>query len=47
MVVVMLLSANRKIMGEFVIPILLKIFGWTATATVFLAAVAMIVTLWH
>jgi Mn2+/Fe2+ NRAMP family transporter len=33
MVVVMLLSANRKVMGEFVIPILLKIFGWTATAT--------------
>jgi len=47
MVVVMLLSANRKVMGEFVIPILLKIFGWTATAAMFLAAVAMFVTLWH
>ena len=47
MVVVMLLSANRKVMAEFGIPILLKIFGWTATAAMFLATVAMFVTLWH
>jgi NRAMP (natural resistance-associated macrophage protein)-like metal ion transporter len=45
MVVVMLLSANRKVMGEFGIPILLKIVGWIATAAMFLATVAMFVTL--
>jgi NRAMP (natural resistance-associated macrophage protein)-like metal ion transporter len=47
MIVVMLLSANRKVMGEFSIPILLKIIGWVATAAMFLATVAMFVTLRH
>lgn len=47
MVVVMLLSANRKIMGEFGVPILLKTVGWIATAAMFLATVAMFVTLRH
>jgi len=45
MIVLMLLSANRRVMGEFSIPILLKIIGWVATATMFLATVAMFVTL--
>ena len=45
MIVVMMLSANRKVMGEFGIPILLKIVGWIATAAMFLATVAMFVTL--
>jgi Mn2+/Fe2+ NRAMP family transporter len=47
MVVVMLLSANRRVMGEFSVPILLKIIGWIATAAMFLATVAMFVTLRH
>jgi len=47
MVVVMLLSANRKVMGEFSIPILLKIIGWVATAAMFLSTVATFVTLRH
>jgi NRAMP (natural resistance-associated macrophage protein)-like metal ion transporter len=47
MIVVMLLSANRKVMGEFGIPILLKIIGWVATAVMFLATVATFVTLRH
>jgi NRAMP (natural resistance-associated macrophage protein)-like metal ion transporter len=47
MIVVMLLSANRKVMGEFGIPILLKTIGWIATAAMFLATVAMFVTLRH
>jgi NRAMP (natural resistance-associated macrophage protein)-like metal ion transporter len=45
MIVVMLLSANRKVMGEFCIPNLLKIIGWIATAAMFLASIAMFVTL--
>jgi Mn2+/Fe2+ NRAMP family transporter len=47
MIVVMLLSANRKVMGEFGIPILLKTIGWIATAAMVLATVAMFVTLRH
>lgn len=47
MIVVMLLSANRKVMGEFGVPILLKTVGWIATAAMFLATVAMFVTLRH
>jgi NRAMP (natural resistance-associated macrophage protein)-like metal ion transporter len=47
MIVVMMLSANRKVMGEFSIPILLKTIGWIATSAMFLAAVAMFVTLRH
>lgn len=47
MVVVMLLSANRRVMGEFGVPILLKTVGWIATAAMFLATVAMFVTLRH
>jgi len=45
MIVVMLLSTNRKVMGEFSIPIVLKIVGWLATAAMFLATVATFVTL--
>lgn len=47
MAVVMLLSANRKVMGQFDIPILLKIVGWIATAAMFLSAIAMFITLRH
>jgi Mn2+/Fe2+ NRAMP family transporter len=43
MIVVMLLSANRKVMGGFGIPILLKTIGWIATAAMFLATVAMLI----
>jgi len=45
MAVVMLLSANRKVMGEFCMPVLLKTVGWIATAAMFLASVAMFATL--
>lgn len=47
MVVVMLLSANPKVMGEFGIPIVLKTIGWIATATMFVAVIAMFVSLRH
>ena len=45
MVVIMLLAANRKVMGDFDIPVLLKTIGWIATGGMFLVAVAMFATL--
>ena len=45
MVVIMLLTANRKVMGDFDIPLLLKTIGWIATGTMFLVAVAMFATM--
>jgi len=47
MAVVMLLSANRKVMGEFCMPVLLKTVGWIATVAMFLASLAMFATLRH
>ena len=47
MVVIMLLAANRKVMGDFDIPVLLKTIGWIATGGMFLVAVAMFATLRH
>jgi NRAMP (natural resistance-associated macrophage protein)-like metal ion transporter len=45
MVMTMLVSANSKVMGEFVLPRGLLVFGWAATAAMALAAVGMFVTL--
>jgi NRAMP (natural resistance-associated macrophage protein)-like metal ion transporter len=45
MVMTMLVSANSKVMGEFVLPRGLLVFGWAATAAMVLAAVGMFVTL--
>ena len=47
MVVIMLLAANRKVMGDFDIPVLLKTIGWIATGAMFLVAVAMFATMRH
>jgi len=44
MIVIMLLGANRRIMGQFVLPWGLKILGWVATAVMAAAAIAMFVT---
>ena len=40
----MMLSANRKAMGEFSLPRGLKIVGWLATAVMAAAAVGMFAT---
>ncbi|HEX4025007.1 MAG TPA: divalent metal cation transporter [Steroidobacteraceae bacterium] len=44
MIVIMLLGANRRIMGQFVLPWGLKILGWAATVVMAAAAVVMFVT---
>jgi len=44
MVVIMLMTSNRKVMGKFTLPIGLKIFGWIATATMFLASIGLLAT---
>ncbi|MDP8997829.1 MAG: divalent metal cation transporter [Pseudomonadota bacterium] len=44
MATMMLLSSNRKVMGAFLLPSLLKIFGWLATFVMAIAAIGMFVT---
>lgn len=44
MVVMMLMSSRAKVMGQFTIPWVLKIFGWLATAAMAAAAIVMFVT---
>jgi NRAMP (natural resistance-associated macrophage protein)-like metal ion transporter len=41
---VMLLASRRKVMGEFTLPIYLKIAGWLGTGIMALAAVGMLLT---
>jgi Mn2+/Fe2+ NRAMP family transporter len=44
MVVMMLMGSRREVMGRFVMPWPLKIFGWLATTAMAAAAVVMFVT---
>jgi len=44
MAVIMLMASTRKVMDKFAIPRSLRIFGWAATALLFLAAVGVLVT---
>jgi Mn2+/Fe2+ NRAMP family transporter len=44
MIVIMLMGSQRKVMGKFTMPLVLKIFGWLATAAMTIAAVVMFVT---
>jgi Mn2+/Fe2+ NRAMP family transporter len=44
MIMVMLLSMNRQIMGEYTLNTSLKIWGWIATAVMTAAAVVMFIT---
>lgn len=44
MATMMLLSSNRKVMGDFLLPSLLKVVGWLATLVMAIAAVAMFFT---
>jgi len=44
MIVMMLMTANKKIVGEMERPVFQKIVGWIATAVMFAVAASMIVT---
>jgi Mn2+/Fe2+ NRAMP family transporter len=44
MIVMMLMGSQKRVMGDFTMPLSLKIFGWLATATMAAAAVLMFVT---
>ena len=44
MVMMMLLSSNRKVMGQFALPSPLRAVGWAATAVMAVAAVGMFAT---
>jgi Mn2+/Fe2+ NRAMP family transporter len=43
MVIMMRMASNPKIMGQFVVTRRLKLLGWSATAVMALAVVAMLV----
>jgi NRAMP (natural resistance-associated macrophage protein)-like metal ion transporter len=45
MVVTMLMSANSKVMGQFVVPLPLKIVGWVATLVMLFASIGLFATL--
>jgi len=45
MIVMMIMASNPKIMGQFVIPRVLKIVGWIATVLMAIAAVVMFATM--
>jgi Mn2+/Fe2+ NRAMP family transporter len=45
MVVTMLMSANRKVMGRFTLPLGLRVLGWVATAVMSAAAIGLFATL--
>jgi Mn2+/Fe2+ NRAMP family transporter len=44
MVILMLMSANRAVIGKFVLPTYLRIVGWIATAIMFLASAGFLAT---
>lgn len=44
MVVMMIMTYNRKIMGQFVLPARLKILGWLSTAVMLAAAIGLFAT---
>jgi NRAMP (natural resistance-associated macrophage protein)-like metal ion transporter len=44
MVILMLMSVNRAIVGKFVLPTYLRVIGWIATAIMFLASAGFLAT---
>jgi Mn2+/Fe2+ NRAMP family transporter len=44
MIIMMLMSSNRKVMGEFIISRSLKLMGWISTVVMFLAALGLLLT---
>lgn len=47
MAMLMVMSANRRVVGKFLLPNYLRILGWIATAVMLLASLAFIVTAVH
>jgi Mn2+/Fe2+ NRAMP family transporter len=47
MFVMMLMGSSAKVMGQFTMPLVLKIFGWLATVVMAAAAIVMFVTWGH
>jgi Mn2+/Fe2+ NRAMP family transporter len=45
MAVVMLMTTNARIMGQFTLPLILRVIGWAGTAVMALAAIALVVYL--
>lgn len=45
MIITMLLATNRKVMGQFPIPLVLRVTGWIATLIMLLASLGMFATL--
>ena len=45
MVIMMVMTANKKIMGKFVVTGMLRVVGWVATAVMAAAVVGMVVTM--
>jgi NRAMP (natural resistance-associated macrophage protein)-like metal ion transporter len=46
MAIMMLIAVNAKVMGEFTIPLAMRVIGWGATGIMALAAIGMAVTAW-
>jgi Mn2+/Fe2+ NRAMP family transporter len=44
MIVIMLMSTNPRVMGKFTLSLGLRLFGWAATAVMFLAAFGLLAT---
>jgi Mn2+/Fe2+ NRAMP family transporter len=44
MIVIMWMTSNPKVMGKFTLPMGLRLFGWAATVTMFLAAIGLLAT---
>jgi Mn2+/Fe2+ NRAMP family transporter len=44
MVILMIMTARRRVMGEFTIGPILKTLGWTATVAMFASVVGMVIT---
>lgn len=45
MALMMLLTQNRKVMGQFTLPLYLRVFGWVGTAAMCAASVAFLVAI--
>jgi len=46
MAIMMLMAINAKIMGQFEIPLAMRVVGWVATVVMALAVIGMAVTAW-
>ena len=44
MVMIMVMASNERVMGQFALPPLLRVFGWLATAVMAVAAIGMFAT---